>query len=348
MGKREAAADLFKYISMIVVSAAIYFLLVPTYGNEVLHTNFVEMHAPSRNSANLLESFIVVLKSFGLLYFTLFILGCVYALATKSTRKIALFALSQTIVIFILFAKTQDFDTHHRYLLLPQLIMFAAIFLNRFLLNPNKYKVVLVGCLAVLLLFNWFIAFSPREIVEVKSYPTVFTNIRHPPRIRNDLKEIGRMCAVLEKLLQKTDDRIYVLASSEVLNSHIMTSAWIYFQKYKDISSKVLQTHDLDIKSGFPMPLLRANYVIVADPIQYGPRPENQRVVAIPSEMFLKQKGIATSFEKLPYEFTLKNNVRVNIYRKIKPIRTFDVIYLSELLRRYYPDREYIYMPREL
>ena len=43
----------------------------------------------------------------------------------------------------------------------------------------------------------------------------------------------------------------------------------------------------------------------------------------------------------------MDNNVKVAIYKKMKPINEPDILQLSELLRRYYPDQEYIYKPGE-
>jgi hypothetical protein len=154
------------------------------------------------------------------------------------------------------------------------------------------------------------------------------------------------MFIVLEKLL-KVDDRVYVLAGSDVLNHHMMQSAESYFNKYHDVCQKILRTHVTDIKTGFPMPILRADYIIVPDPVQQGNKPQFHRVISIPTEMFHKQAGIATSFQRLPHEFMLENNVKITLYKKIKPINESDISHMSELLRRYYPDREYIYKPGE-
>lgn len=61
-----------------------------------------------------------------------------------------------------------------------------------------------------------------------------------------------------------------------------------------------------------PKQFLSATHVVVADPVQFHLRPEDQRVVGILGEDILSGKGIGASFERLPYEFSLDNNVQKN------------------------------------
>lgn len=332
--------SLSKYFMQVSVSAVIFFLAVPTYGQKILGTNYVDLNSAYRLSMNLFQSFGVILNSFGLLYFSLFLLGAIGALINKKTRGFAMFVLVQSVIIFVMFARTQDFDTHHRYLLLPPVLFFSSLFLNHIFCKMKNFKILTLGCLAVLFALNYFIAFGPHEKFDKKPYPSVFTNIRHRPLVRNDFKEIERMLVTLKELLTGPEDRVYVLASSDILNSNMLHSAWMFFGRYKDICQKILPTHNVDKRNGFPLPLLTTQYVIVADPVQ---NPMDQWVVGIPTELFLGQKGVATSFQKLPYEFNLDGGVKAYIYKKIKPIQASDAAYISQMLERYYPGREDIY-----
>jgi len=350
--KKKMIEGILKFTTMAVISAVIYFAVAPTYAQEILVTDYSDMNSAYRRSANLLQSLNNVVSSFGLLYTALFLLGSVEALINKNTRKFSLFILAQTAIIFVLFSKTQDFDTHHRYLLLPQLLIFSSLFLNGVVQKITRFKVIVLTGLTVIFMFNFSIAFGFQGTVKPKPYPTIFTDIRHKPLVRNDMKEVKRLMTTLGKLLVSPEDRVYVLASSDIINSHILASAWIYFDDFKEISEKVLATHDIDRRSGYPTPLLKADYVIVPDHVQYHMNPKDQRVVTIPTALFHQNKSIARSFKKLPYEFRLerkgKGKVKVSIYKKVKPIQNFDVLYLSELLRRHYPGREDIYKAKDV
>ena len=175
----------------------------------------------------------------------------------------------------------------------------------------------------------------------------MFTNIRHQPLVRNDFKEIDRLLTVLTELMTGPRDSVYVLASSDALNSNLLNSAWMTFPQHRNVCKKVPKTSDIDIRHGFPKPLLTASYVLVGDPVQYHMNPKNQRVVGIPAGLFLERKGIAASFEKLPYHFHLDGNANIYIFKKTGPIPDSAVADLSERLKQYYPDRENVYKIRE-
>lgn len=349
---KKLAGNLLKLATQGFVSAVIFFAAAPTLARRILGTDYTDLNSAYRRSENFFQSFEVVLKSFGLLYFSLFILGAIAALMDKRTRKFAAFVLVQSLVIFALFARTQDFDSHHRYLLLPPVILFSSLFLVRFVGSlaekMKNFKLLALGTLAALFVLNFLTAFGPSEIGgPKKTYPAVFTNIRHQPLVRNDFKEIERMLSVLTGLMSNPEDRVYVLASSDTMNSNLLNSAWMTFPQHGNICKKVLKTSDIDIRHGFPRGLMKASYVLVGDPVQYHMNPKNQRVVGVPAGLFLEQKGIATSFERLPHEFNLDGDVKIYIYKKIKPFRDSDAADLSAMLKQYYPDRENVYRFQE-
>lgn len=349
MDVKQLVRNLLKFAAQGFVSAVIFFTAAPTLARRILGTDYTDLNSAYRRSENFFQSLEVVLKSFGLLYFSLFILGSIVVLIDKRTRKFATFVLVQLLVIFVLFARTQDFDSHHRYLLLPPILLFSSFFLVRLAEKMKNFKLLTLGVLAVLFVLNFLTAFGPPQIGGPrKAYPAIFTNIRHQPMVRNDFKEIDRLLTVLTELLTDPKDGVYVLASSDVLNGNLLNSSWMTFPQHKNVCKKVLKTTGIDIRQGFPRDLMKASYVLVGDPIQYHMNPKNERVMGVPAGLFLEQKGIATSFVKLPYEFNLDGNAKFYIYKKIKPILDSDAAALSEMLRQYYPDRENIYkIPEE-
>ena len=137
---------------------------------------------------------------------------------------------------------------------------------------------------------NFLAGLSADALWPQKPFSWILTDSRHSPLVRNDIEEIDRMLDVLSKTLTNPDDRVYVLASSTVLNSSIVRNAPLSLNRYAEISTKVLQTHDWDKRDGFPERLLTANYVIVVDPIQYHVQPSDQRIIGIPAEIFDGEK----------------------------------------------------------
>ena len=341
--KRHLARILLKPIIAIAVSAALFFTAAPTVAIRAITIDRADIYSAYRSSNDIFQSFELVFYYFGLVCFSLFILGAIFSIANKKTRAVTILMLVQWLIIVLLFSRTQDFASHHLYMLLPTTLLFSSLFISRLMLKTGGLKLVVVCAITVLFVLNCLAVFSSKTLWYTKLYPGIFSSIRHPPLVRFDINEIERMLSILTGLLTNPNDRAYVLASSNILNSSILGSAYLSVNRYQDIATKVLTTRDVDKRDGFPQTLLTAKYVVVAYPIQYHLRPEDQRVVGIPAESILTERNIGTSFVRLPYEFNLDNGVRTYIYRNTRSFKESDLDALSERFKSLYPDREYLY-----
>ena len=334
----------FKIGLQAAISGVFFFVIATPFANRIMHTNYADIYSAYRSSSTFLEEFIKVFKSFGLINFALLVLGAGCGLMDRKTRDFSVFLLLQCGIIFMLFSRTQSFDSHQLYLLLPTMLLFSVLFINRVVMGFEKLNVPVLCFLIFIFALEFVAAFCPRQSLIIKLFPKNFlSNIHHPPLVRNDLKEFDKMLAVMQGLLVHPNDRIYVLASSSVFNCDILKSVYLSQGRHKELSKKVFWTNDVDKRDGFPQKLLTAQYVAVALPIQYHLKSEDQRVMGVPAEAILNQEGIGTSFMKLPYEFNLEQGVKVFFYQKIKPFNGPDLASLSESLKKYYPDRPFIY-----
>ena len=342
--KRENYARMLLNIFIpISISALFLFIVATPFAFKIAKTNYADIYSAYRWSNTLFQSFMVVINYFGLFYFSLFLLGAVYAINNRDIRAFSMLLLLQWLIIVLLFSRTQDFGSHHLYMLLPTMLLFSSLFISRLMIKSASLKLVVVCGVMVLFVLNFLAALSSKQLWYTKSYPGIFTSIRHPSLVRYDINEIDRMLSVLTGLLTDPNDRVYVLASSIILNSSILDSSYLSLNRHGEIARKVLSTRDVDKRDGFPQQLLTAKYVVVGDPIQYHLRPQDQRVVGIPAESVLTQRNIGTSFVKLPYEFNLDDGVRAYIYQRTRRFNDSDLDYLSELFKKFYPDREYLY-----
>ena len=326
----------------VAVSGVFLMAVAPIFVTKSMTTSYADVFSVYRYSHSVIEAFTRVVDQFGLLAFLLFTAGLIQGVLNKETRQFSIFVLIQWLVVFFLFSRTQDFGfgPHHTYLLLSAMLLFSAMFVTRLV---TKGSILATSSVAVLLILNCLAAFSSAELWHKKPLTYLLTGIRHLPLVRTDLSEIDRMLKVLSNTLTDTNDRVYVLASSDVLNSSILSSAYLTFHRYADLSKRIFWTHSMDKFEGFPQELLTARYVIVTDPIQYHLRPGDQRVVGIPAELIVTGKNIGTSFVKLPYEFFLDGGVKCYLYKKIKEFDRSDLTMLSQMFRNYYPDRPNIY-----
>jgi hypothetical protein len=322
------------------ISALFLIAVAPTFTVRSLTTNYADIYSPYRFHNSLLESFSQVFHGFGLLAFSIFIVGAVQSIFDKTTRHFSIFLLVQWLVIFYLYSKTQDFGPHHFYLLLPAMLLFSALFITRLFM---RYGVVVWSGVILLLIMNFLSAFSSQELWYRKPLAWILTDIRHPPLVRGDVGEIDRMLAVLTETLTDPGDRVYVLASSNIVNWSILRNARLSLNRHAEISKRILATNDWDKRDGFPQRLLTTKYVIVANPIQYHARPSEQRVVGIPAQLILDGKNIGKSFIKLPYQFNLDGGVKAYLYKKMTSFDDSDLGALSQMFKNYYPDRPNIY-----
>lgn len=245
----------------------------------------------------------------GLIIIFLFISSLFFLLIRGKMRRIGFYLAGQFIIIFILFSQTQDFTIHHFYLLTPSIIISISLFLiylSQKLKNTLAKTLYTLTILSVLVLI-FTATFYPDFNKNIKAQPPLFPSLVHKPLTRNDLPEINRIVLTLNGLVQESDF-IYVLSSSSVFSDEILKQACT------GRCGQILPTSHVDNRDGFPTQFYKADFVLVADPIQYHLKPENQKVIGILAQQFLKNEN--QNFEKLDQEFHLEKDVKVYIYKK--------------------------------
>ena len=130
---------------------------------------------------------------------------------------------------------------------------------------------------------------------------------------------------------------VYTISSSELLNWSTMQGACR--PRHRALCKHLAVTADIDTRDGFPKEALKADVVLLATPTQYHVRAEDQRIVGLLARDVRERRGIGTSFEQLPGEYALSNGIRVQVFRRVNPLRSEDVNALSEELLRAYPTR---------
>src|SRR5271157_320699 len=272
--------------------------------------------------------------------------GVVGLLVFADTRRMSLFTGLQGILIFLHFTSVQSFGPHHVYLLLPSFLLIVSVFTLKMasLASPVWTRAASLGAvLAMALGVTAFVFYEPARSLTGDLGPWAPTEPCYPT-VRSDVPEMGRMLSVLDGYLQKSDGRVYVLASSVILNSEILQNASISLPlTFRSQDRVIARCSHVDKRDGFPKALLKAEFVIVTSPIQYHLRPADQQVIVIPAESFLNQTDIGKAFELLPESFLLENGTRTLLFRKKRPINPTEVAQLSERLRAAYPDRPFIY-----
>jgi len=243
--------------------------------------------------------------------------------------------LPQSFLALVLFARVQNLDPHHQTPFVLTLVLLQSLFLLRLWKGKWKFpvKVGLSFLLGAVLLVNLGQALG--ALPSFKDPLRLLTAQRAAPERRGDLPEIQRLIGYLGS--QKAQ-AIHVLSASQDLNATTLQNA-AYYLRFDDrgTCAKVLFSPTVDVRDGFPWELFRADHVVVADPVQYQLRPQDQQVIGLPALALLEGKGIGKAFRELPQKFRLDGGVTVKVYRRVGKIRFSDVEALNEALKVAHP-----------
>jgi uncharacterized membrane protein len=113
---------------------------------------------------------------------------------------------------------------------------------------------------------------------------------------------------------------VYVAASSHLVNPDMVRHAeWALFGRDRALVN-VLPVPDVDSRDYYPLGrLLDAEVVVVGDPVQYHLRPEEQRVLRVVHDLFVRGDAIAQDFSEQRIRFDLEDDVTTLIFRRRQP-----------------------------
>ena len=240
--------------------------------------------------------------------------------------------------------RTQDFAEHHYYLILPMVLILLNYQAAQTIHWAREKARSWAGCGVAGLYFLFVIshfavtfipAYQPLAPLKgwVHSWYTMY------PKTRNDMDEIERLLAVLEKELEP-EATVYVLASSPVLSDNLLRDAHLVFDRPVDIRERILSGGHVDKVHGFPRGLLNCDIAVITDPPQSHLGKEEQRNVWLPCELLMNGEGIGRHFTKLPYSITLDKGVRAFLYRRERDLPKEDILALEEAFISFHPDFE--------
>ncbi len=324
------------------VFSLLFFLIATPIAKSMIFTDYSDIYSAYKKF-DLIDSIFLLSKAFGFLIVILFICGFTKLILSNHKRNFAIFLLTQLITSYLLFIRTQDIWSQHLYLFIPTIIIFISFLIIGVFQNIDNKIIKSIFLIAFILmsLINFSVVLSPEASDNFKKIDLLLSGSRYYPLVRNDLGEINNLLNVLEKdLLKKENDSVYILSSSGIFSDEILRN--VCRDKRNDaMCNNIYYTHHVDKRDAFPFQFLNAKYVIIADPIQYHLKPEDQRVIGIIAELILNHSNIGKSYEKLSYRFVLDKNVEVFIYEKIEPFNKSDLNILSQLFISYYPDDKY-------
>lgn len=326
-----------------VAFGGLMFAVSPHFVRELLFYNYADRYSAFRVSRTFGEFLSGTFASPGILGILLFVGGLAYAFWKPGLRKFAGFQIIQLAGIVVHFGRTQDFGPHHHYLLLAVMLPLATLFVAELL---GRFRWMAAGVLLPIGLAAYALSFTSLFQGAPRGLFPLIGAVDGAPLRRGDLAEWRRLGATLDQILSSQGQgKIYVLGNSLTINSSDLLSLDRSLNESFAAPKSVCYSAEIDKRDGFPADLLRAKYVVVADPLQIQFDPAEQQVVAVPEREFLAGSGIAGAFERLPGLFLLDGGVKVYVYERTREIRPQELQQLCDELRRAHPDRPYIYQP---
>jgi len=317
------------------VALLVLLLATGSHGLAMLRTDYRSLYAAYRSTDPLRTAASRLLRDFGATWLVLAAGGLYLTLRSARTRALARLLLVQSVVIVVLFTRTQNFNAQHYYLLIPQIAALAGVCAGALAgLRAPLMRRVACAVLALVLVGDFATVFVPGVRARLGPLALAFSAVTYPPQVRDDLTELARLLRELDERSRANDDKIYVLSSSVVLNEGIVGDAHLADPSLPDFGDRILPTSHVDQRDGFPWALAQARYVVLAEPIGYHLDPADQRVIGVPARALLTGASIGRAFTRLPGEFILDAGTHVSIYQRTHDLERQDLDALGEEIRR--------------
>jgi len=249
---------------------------------------------------------------FGVLPIVTMIIGCIVTARNKTStyaKYLMLFFVLQSILIYVLFTRTQDFAAHHYYLFVP-LFAFSYLAIVDYISHRSHRRLFISALFSCLILLGMVQAFIPQPYSQQMQ---LIEGEANPPMVRHDLGVLKDLAGYFRSNL-KRGEGVYMVTSSDTINESLFRDTTLP-EGYVD---GVLQTAHIDKRDGFPNQFFGAAYVVVASPVQFHIMPSGNGQLVITSLNRRILGGECANLVKVK-EYTIENGVTLVVYKKAAP-----------------------------
>ena len=246
-------------------------------------------------------------------------------------RGDALFALLLAAVCCGAFMTVQTHGQQHLLMYVPPLALLLAAALDR-----ARRAVALAA--AALSLWCLVPKAQPGSLQEIP-YPSVLPSFVYYGPKREDIGELRRLADDLDALSAEGPKTAAVLSSSLVFNLETLSNLRASLNLPAPAqTTTLLYQGTVDRVNAMNWDVLRADYLLVADPVQTHLGEDNQAVIALLAHDLLDRSGPGTAYEPLPERYALQNGVSVSIYARVRELTEAEYALISGRLLERYPE----------
>lgn len=281
-----------------------------------------------------------VVDHFGLVPLALLAASAIGLQLFGTVRRTALLLTIHLALTFLLMRRMQDHSPQHWYLYYPNAMLLVSLCLGQVgtSIRNARQKYAFAGFLLVTGLMVSASVYIRGGAGFADRLSVLVPQTRVYPEVREDMPELMRLLHFLARLQRHRPGPIYVLSSSETLSYTHLRDAYLSLTRTPLAPGTILWCSEVDRRDGFPRNLLKAQYVLVALPIQYHLRPQDQRVIGIPASSLTTPCNIGNAFRRMPDEFNLRNGVKLLVFEKARAVSTAELRELVEIFCQAYPD----------
>lgn len=267
-----------RIILTFTISATIVLLTLWLVGGiklyNLLTANYHLFYSAYKLHPGLIPEISLVIYQYGWFIFSLTVALSIFSLRQQAFARQVTFLIVLSILPVSLINTVQDPSLQHFYLLTPTLALLLTLGLES--ANHYRWFRFLIVPLIILLPLNFLATFLPLPEF-IPKY--LFTQERCYPLIRHDFFSINQLFNHLKQDEAEFPGPIYTVASSFLINYSVLQRYCLQNPLYKSLCPFLLDSYDVDLRDGFPNQFLTAKYLVLANPVQYHLRPEDQRII---------------------------------------------------------------------
>lgn len=283
---------------------------------KLLFVNYGELY--SAYSRPLSSDLLAIGTRFGYIIMILSIFSIIISIKNKKNIKQILFLTVQTILCFVLFEKTQSHDIHH-FLLYVVNIMLIITYI--FSTSSKLYTKITVSVILLLNLICSIPLLYTNPVVKALKKCYIVNSINLEALRRDDLEEFDEIDKEIENLSENGTKKIYINASSNIINDSMIYSYDKTIGRNYDTKSYILEVSHVDSRDGLPKSIKDADIIMVTDPDQKHMVDQNQKVISYINDIFLNEDDRNSFSNNYELKEQMKiNNVNVYFYKKIDDI----------------------------
>ncbi|HEY9784486.1 MAG TPA: hypothetical protein V6D17_03720 [Candidatus Obscuribacterales bacterium] len=185
---------------------------------------------------------------------------------------------------------------------------------------------------------NALIGFAPQNALEAVNFKSTrfgllsvneqdgapaswLVSANYAPQVRaaSDFPKLRELTAQLVRLAPNKE-LVYIAGVSAVIHPDIFHNMerMAYGRHFEH--TNMPDVPHVDSRDAYPLErLIKSHLVVVADPPQLFLAPEEQKLLTCVVEMFKKHWEISQDFEQLPMTYVLSPNVKVTLWKRIRP-----------------------------